>query len=74
MLNELKENFEEEIKKFARKNIINKLEKQGIDYKQLNESDLNGLIADEMEILKSDSKKVGSGIAIGLLISAVTGI
>jgi len=32
------------------------------------------LLADEIKILKSDSKKVGAGIGIGILISLVTGI
>lgn len=74
MFNEAKKNFEIEVQKYARKNIINKLENQGIDYKQLTDSAFSDLITDEIEILKSDSKKVGSGIGIGILISLVTGI
>ena len=74
MFNEAKKNFENEVQKYARKNIINKLENQGIDYKQLSDSAFSDLITDEIEILKSDSKKVGSGIGIGILISLVTGI
>ena len=69
-----KENFETEVDKYAKKNIISKLEKQGIDYLQLDEKDFDSLVADEIEILKSDSKKVGVGIGIGILISLVTGI
>lgn len=74
MLNKVKQNFDIEVKKFAHKNIIEKLEKQGIDYQKLSQSAFDELIADEIEILKQDSKKVGVGIGIGLLISAVTGI
>ena len=74
MFNEAKKNFENEVQKYARKNIINKLENQGIDYKQLSDSAFSDLVTDEIEILKSDSKKVGSGIGIGILISLVTGI
>lgn len=74
MFDKAKENFDVEVRKFAKNNIISKLEKQGIDYHQLDEKDLNSLIVDEIEILKSDSKKVGTGIGIGLLISLVTGI
>ncbi len=74
MFTKAKENFETEVEKYAKRNIISKLEKQGIDYLQLDESDFNSLVADEIEILKSDSKKVGLGIGIGILISLVTGI
>ena len=74
MFNETKKNFEMEVNKFATKNIIKKLEDQGIDYRQLVGSDFNDLVADEIEILKRDSKKVGTGIGIGILFSLVTGI
>lgn len=74
MFTKAKENFETEVEKYAKRNIISKLEKQGIDYLQLDESDFNSLVADEIEILKSDSKKVSLGIGIGILISLVTGI
>lgn len=74
MFNETKENFEIEVNKFATKNIIKKLEEQGIHYKELEDSAFNDLVADEVEILRSDSKKVGAGIGIGILFSLVTGI
>jgi len=74
MFTKAKENFTDEVEKYARKNIIEKLNKQGIDYKELSDSDFDALVASEIEILKSDSKKVGAGIGIGLLISALTGI
>jgi hypothetical protein len=74
MLDKAIENFDAEVKKYARKNIIKKLESQGIDHNQLNDSDFDSLVADEIEILKNDSKKVGTGIAIGLAISLLTGI
>jgi len=74
MFNETKKNFAKEVNKFATKNIIKKLEEQGIDYQQLEEFVFNDLVADEIEILKRDSKKVGTGIGIGILFSLVTGI
>jgi len=74
MFKDLKNNLDTEVNKYTRKNIIAKLQKQGIDYKQLADSDFEELLADEIEILKSDSKKVGAGIGIGILISLVTGI
>ena len=74
MFNQTKENFDLEVRKFAKNNIISKLEKQGIDHQQLDDKDFESLISDEIEILKSDSKKVGAGVGIGILISLVTGI
>jgi len=74
MLSKTKDTFNEEIQRYASNNIIKKLQKQGIDYRDLEESEFNSLIADEIEILKSDSKKVGAGVGIGILISLLTGI
>ena len=74
LLNKVKDEFLSEVEKVARKNIIRKLQKQGIDYTQLEENDFQDLIRDEIEILKSDSKKVGAGIGIGIAISLLTGI
>jgi len=74
LLKKAKDEFTSEIEKMARKNIINKLEKQGIEIDELADSDFDSLVIDEIEILKSDSKKVGIGIGIGLAISLVTGI
>ena len=74
MFNKTKENFEIEVNKFATKNIIKKLEDQGVDYQQLEDSAFNDLVSDEIEILRRDSKKVGAGIGIGILFSLVTGI
>ncbi len=74
MLKEGKKIFNDELHKYARRNIISKLEKQGIDYADLEDGAFSDLVADEMEILKSDSKKIGMGIGIGILISMLTGI
>jgi len=74
MFNQVKKNIEIEAAKYARKNIIAKLEEQGIDYRILETSDFESLVSDEIEILQADSKKVGAGIGIGILISLVTGI
>ena len=74
VLNQAKEELLNELEKFARRNIINKLQKQGISYLDLNEDEFEALVADEKEILKADSKKVGMGIGIGIAISLLTGI
>ena len=74
MFNETKKSFEIEVNKFAKKNIIKKLEDQGIDYQQLTDDAFEDLVADEIQILKADTKKVGTGIGIGILFSLITGI
>ena len=74
IINKAKTTFSTEIEKIAQHNIMRKLEKQGIDYKDLSVADLNELIADEIKILETDTKKVGLGIGIGLVISMLTGV
>ena len=74
MLDKVKKTFDEEVQTFARNNIIKKLDKQGVNYKDVADLDFNNLLADEIEILKSDSKKIGVGVGIGILLSLVTGI
>ena len=74
MIKNMTKNFEIEVEKYAQKNIIKKLKEQGIDYQQLEDEAFNDLVADEVEILKADSKKVGTGVGIGILISLITGI
>jgi len=74
MFTKVKKTFLDELEQHARRNIIKKLEKQGIDYKVLDDVDFDDLVASEMEILENDTKKVGYGIGIGLVISALTGI
>ena len=68
-----KQSFNHEITKLATANIKRKLRKQGIDSEQLNSAEFDALVEDEIEILQSDSKKVGLGIGIGLAISLLTG-
>jgi hypothetical protein len=74
MINKIKQSVTEEIREYATKNIIKKLQKQGVDYKVLRDEEFEELVNDEMKILKADTKKVGLGIGIGLAISMLTGI
>ena len=74
MLDNTKQTIKSEISKYAKRNIIKKLEKQDIDYTLLENEAFNELVEQEIKILKSDTKKVGTGIAIGILITLVTGI
>ena len=74
ILTKAKTTFGNEIEKIARANIIEKLYKQDIDYLKLSDLDFDSLVEAEKEILESDTKKVGLGIAIGVGISMLTGI
>ncbi len=74
LINQAKESFNTEFEKLARANIIRKLEKQGIEKNDLLSSEFNELVADEIKILESDSKKVGLGIGIGIAFTMLTGI
>ena len=73
LLNKTKQTFNHEIEKIARTNIKQKLQKQGIDYRDLEPYEFESLVEAEREILESDTKKVGLGIGIGLAISMLTG-
>ena len=73
-LKETKTELRAELQKLARQSLTRKLKKQGIDPSDLDPEEFESLVADEAEILKSDSKKVGAGIGIGIVISMLTGI
>jgi len=73
IINKAKTTLNQEVTKVARNNIIRKLKAQGIDHNELSLTDMNELIADEIKILESDTKKVGMGVGIGLAISLLTG-
>ncbi len=73
IINKVKTSFDKEIHSIAKKNIVRKLSKQGIDHNDISSDEFNELIEDEVKILESDTKKVGTGIAIGLAISMLTG-
>ena len=74
IINKTKEKFHSEIEKVARTNIITKLQKHDIDYRDLSSVEFDNLIEDEKMILESDTKKVGMGIGIGVIITMLTGI
>jgi hypothetical protein len=74
IMRKTKERFTSEIEKIARTNVIMKLKKHGVDYRKLPSEEFEDLLEDEIMILESDTKKVGAGIGIGLVISMLTGI
>ena len=73
VLTEAKINFKHEINKIAKRNLIHKFERQGINYHNLPSSEFNELLNDEIEIIKHDSKNMGKGIGIGFVLSMLIG-
>jgi hypothetical protein len=65
--------FDDEIGKIAHKSLDGRLEKAGIDPKSLNDVEYQELLITEISVLKSDTKKVGSGVVIGIALSLLTG-
>ena len=72
-MRKIKKIFKNGFKKTARENLIHKLEKQGIAYTELHSSEFHELLKAERGILESDTKKVGAGIGIGLVLSMLLG-
>lgn len=73
MFNELQNDFDNSVRKMAESNVLKKLDEQGTLRHQVDDEKFNELVALEMEILKSDGKKVGVGMAIGIGLSILTG-
>ena len=71
MLSKTKKSFEQKLEKIARRNIISKLKKEGIEYKQLKETMFNSLVFDETKILKNDSKKISVFVGIVIVVGLV---
>jgi len=69
-----KNRFNNEIRTRAEKNIVQKLQKQGISRSDLHEMEFEELVRDEIKILENDAKKIGLGIGIGIAFSLLTGI
>ena len=73
MFNEIQNEFDSNIRKMAVSNLNKKLNKQGIQKEDISDEKFNELLEMELDILKSDGKKVGAGIAVGVGISLLTG-
>ena len=74
LIEKTKNEFLDEIEKYARNNVVKKLEKAGVNPDDIARSEFDELVEDEKKILKQDAKKVGMGIGIGIVISMLTGI
>lgn len=73
MFNELQNDFDNSVRKMAESNLLKKLNAQGINRADLTIEKFEELLAMEIDILKSDGKKVGVGVGIGIALSILTG-
>ena len=73
MFNEIQNEFDSKVREIATKNVIKKLEKQNVCANEISNAKFHELIKLEIDILKSDGKKVGSGIVGGIALTLLTG-
>lgn len=65
--------FDDEIGKIAKNSLSGRLNKAGINPDSLNADEYQELLETEISILKSDTKKVGSGVLIGIALCLISG-
>ncbi|MAD41921.1 MAG: hypothetical protein CL623_05965 [Arcobacter sp.] len=73
MFNDLQKELDTSIKSLAENSLLKKLRKQGIERTDISTEKFSELLELEIDIIKSDGKKVGSGVAVGIGISILTG-
>lgn len=73
MLDTIQTELNQGVKKMAESSLIKKLNEQGINRNDLTSDKFEELLLLEIEIIKNDGKKVGTGIAVGIGISLLTG-
>lgn len=73
MLESIQRELNQGVKKMAESSLIKKLNEQGINKDDLENAKFEELLLLETEIIKNDGKKVGTGIAVGIGISILTG-
>ncbi len=73
MLESIQRELNQGVKKMAESSLIKKLNEQGINKDDLENDKFEELLLLETEIIKNDGKKVGTGIAVGIGISILTG-
>jgi len=73
MFNDAQNEFDKNVRKMAESNLLKKLNKQGINRTDITSGKFNELLEMEIEILKSDGKKVGTGIGVGIALTVLTG-
>ena len=73
MVNTIQTELNQGVRKMAESSLIKKLNTQGIKRSDLTDNKFEELLLLEIEIIKNDGKKVGTGIAIGIGLSVLTG-
>lgn len=73
MFDDVQNEFDKSVKKMAESNLLKKLNKQGIKRTDITEEKFAELLDMEIDILKSDGKKVGTGIGVGVALTILTG-
>lgn len=73
MLETIQTELNQGIRNMAESSLIKKLNNQGIDRTDIQNSKFEELLQLEIEIIKNDGKKVAAGIGIGIAISVLTG-
>ena len=73
MFSDTQNEFDKNVRKMAESNLLKKLTKQGINKTDISNKEFSELLEMEMDILKSDGKKFGAGIGIGVALMLLTG-
>lgn len=73
MFDDVQNEFDKSVKKMAESNLLKKLNSQGIKRTDITEEKFAELLDMEIDILKSDGKKVGTGIGVGVALTILTG-
>lgn len=73
MFNKVQNEFDASVRKIATSNVIKKLNEQGLQRSDIEDEKFEELIEMQIDILKSDGKKVGTGIGVGIALTVLTG-
>jgi hypothetical protein len=65
--------FNQSVRKMAEHSLLKKLNAQGISRNDIDSARYEMLLEKEIEIIKMDGKKVGTGIGIGVALTLLTG-
>ena len=73
MFDDAQKELDTSIIKLAENSLLKKLKKQGLQRSDISSEKYNELLELEIDIIKTDGKKVGAGVAVGIGISILTG-
>jgi hypothetical protein len=73
MFKELETSLNGSLRSIAESSLLKKLNKKGLSRSDLSDMEFETLLADEIEIVKTDGKKVGTGVGIGIALTILSG-